>query len=809
MNRLNILHRECTRIKEQGVSLTNEQLTTSFDTIVSELNKNNLLFHVATIQNIVTSILVFSRNNRKIFESNLLDHQLFCIIRDSYVNILCQWRRGQILDNSSREIFSQVSVMFADICFRATNTDVNPLKQLLIHKNLINELKEILSEIATTGKHLHDTYIEAIDYMLRAIYCLQKGRIEIQKDSLLYALLIAVVKCVCSIYFINMFKKVIRVEQLDKAQTFLLDTCTDYICWHETDQYNETCLLVRTALLRDFTTWLEDQALSFRQWSKIAIKIMGQLYITLIHGNAQDNDTYTQDIRNDYCKMIDIFFMILDLIIKSGTPNESTKALTKVLTQGLYSLTMTSDLRSYIKSKQIISLLLKVSNIEDEMTQFNVYRILASIMTEEDIKTLANPSAIANVFLTFLTKLIDDSSMIPRFHNLLRSLKILVQHDQIKENVTKQGMLPLLIRCATQTKFDSVKARQPALEILLTLTFNDEAARQLKQNSEFITNLKTILTTSTESGLKRVAESLIWKLEKEETAIAMSHSIESTIYTYDIMLSYSHSDRDLCYRIHDRLIKDSFRVWLDRDYMHGGTMIAMANAIENSEFVLICMSDAYKQSAYCQSEAHYAFERRCCLIPLVMKLNYRPDGWLGMIATGKMYIDFPKLGFDIAYDRLKNELDHCRKKRNRSTSSMKPIQHNVASTAKTTELKKLITTSKFDDHLRLVKDYPHDIDLWTKDHVQSFLINEKLDSLMPVLGNMNGRLLHETYKRCKANWEPLFQIFKSEVAADNEQKILTIETYIRFLDEIEKYIPMVPEDISQSSSPTSTVCNLI
>ncbi|CAF3416165.1 unnamed protein product [Rotaria sp. Silwood1] len=593
--------------------------------------------------------------------------------------------------------------MFADMCCRATDADVSPLKRLLIYKNLMNELKEILFEIATTGKHLHDTYIEAIDYMLRAIHYLQKGRIEIQKDPLLCALLIAVVKCVCSIYFIDMFKKVVRLEKLDKAQTFILDTCTDYIRWQETDQYNETCVSVRTALLRDFTMWLQDQALSFRQWSKITIKIMDQLCITLIHGNAQDNDTYTQDIRDDYCKMIDIFFMILGFIMKSDAFNESTKALTKVLTQGLYSLTMTNDLRSYMKSKQIISLLLKVASIEDEMTRFNVYRILASIMTEEDIKTLTNPSAIANVFLTFLTKLIDDSSMIPRFHNLLRSLKILVQHDQIKENVTKQGMLPLLIRCATQTKFDSIKARQPALEILLALTFNDEAASQLKQNSEFITNLKIILTTSTESGLKRVAESLIWKLEKEKTAIAMYHAIGSTNYTYDIMLSYSHSDRDLCYRIHDRLIKDSFRVWLDRDYMYGGTMIAMANAIENSEFVLICMSDAYKQSAYCQSEAHYAFERRCCLIPLVMKLNYRPDGWLGMIATGKIYIDFPKLGFDIAYDRLKNEIDHNQKKRNHSTTPMKTIQHSVAFTTRATESKKVITKSEFDAQLRLVK----------------------------------------------------------------------------------------------------------
>ncbi|CAF1132098.1 unnamed protein product [Rotaria sordida] len=95
------------------------------------------------------------------------------------------------------------------------------------------------------------------------------------------------------------------------------------------------------------------------------------------------------------------------------------------------------------------------------------------------------------------------------------------------------------------------------------------------------------------------------------------------------MISYSHSDRQLCYQIHERLVQDGFSVWIDRDNMYGTTMIAMAEAIENSEFILICMSDTYKQSVYCQSEAHYAFERRCHLIPLIMKHCYKPDGWLG------------------------------------------------------------------------------------------------------------------------------------------------------------------------------------
>jgi len=105
----------------------------------------------------------------------------------------------------------------------------------------------------------------------------------------------------------------------------------------------------------------------------------------------------------------------------------------------------------------------------------------------------------------------------------------------------------------------------------------------------------------------------------------------------------------------------------------------------------------------------------------------------------------------------------------------------------------------------ILRDYPHCIDLWTKDHVKSFLVNENLNSLLPVFANMNGRVLHEMYTMCKTNRDSMFQTMKGEVAADGQQKPLTLSTYLCFLDEIQKYIPRVPGDKSQSS----VICTLM
>ena len=57
----------------------------------------------------------------------------------------------------------------------------------------------------------------------------------------------------------------------------------------------------------------------------------------------------------------------------------------------------------------------------------------------------------------------------------------------------------------------------------------------------------------------------------------------------------------------------------------------MAEAVENSAAVLLCMSAKYKDSPNCRTEAEYAFKLKKPLIPIRVEPNYEPDGWLGEI----------------------------------------------------------------------------------------------------------------------------------------------------------------------------------
>jgi hypothetical protein len=127
------------------------------------------------------------------------------------------------------------------------------------------------------------------------------------------------------------------------------------------------------------------------------------------------------------------------------------------------------------------------------------------------------------------------------------------------------------------------------------------------------------------------------------------------------MLSYSHSDKDLCVRIYDQLIKDDFRVYIDQDETISITMNEKCQIIDSCEYILICISDSYKQNLYHRCEASYAFERQYQIIPLIVTSNYRLDGWLNRIISGKISIDFLKLDFESAQMKLKTEIDRQRK----------------------------------------------------------------------------------------------------------------------------------------------------
>ncbi|XP_046563068.1 uncharacterized protein LOC124271941 [Haliotis rubra] len=131
----------------------------------------------------------------------------------------------------------------------------------------------------------------------------------------------------------------------------------------------------------------------------------------------------------------------------------------------------------------------------------------------------------------------------------------------------------------------------------------------------------------------------------------------SRSYGGHAMISYQWADQKLVLKIKESLRQKGYRIWMDVDHMEGSTLQTMAEAVQNASVVLVCMSERYKLSQNCRSEAEYAFSLEKKIVPLLMQRAYKPDGWLGMIKGTKLFFDFSgKYPFDQKLTDLVKEL---------------------------------------------------------------------------------------------------------------------------------------------------------
>lgn len=150
---------------------------------------------------------------------------------------------------------------------------------------------------------------------------------------------------------------------------------------------------------------------------------------------------------------------------------------------------------------------------------------------------------------------------------------------------------------------------------------------------------------------------LKWNISGKGRRLATDKKDEQENANQHIMISYNSASRSLCLKIKSHLEKSGFKVWIDVKDIHGSSLDSMARAVEDSSTVLICITEKYRQSLNCQAEAQYAFKLNKHIVPLIMEKDYENvTGWLGIIMSDKIFINFVKYDFDECMRRLKAEL---------------------------------------------------------------------------------------------------------------------------------------------------------
>ena len=216
---------------------------------------------------------------------------------------------------------------------------------------------------------------------------------------------------------------------------------------------------------------------------------------------------------------------------------------------------------------------------------------------------------------------------------LAEGVSYLAINDTNMNILGQNGVIPVLISVIKTSNEDEEKAS--ATRALWMLAFNNNNKEKIRQE-EGAMDILHQLQQSENSEVQKAAAGALWELEGKTAR--HSERMEST--GNHVMISYQWDSQEVLVEVKNRLQASGYRVWMDLEQMKGSTLEAMAEAVENASVVLVCVSRRYKESQNCRSEATYAYDLKKDIIPLMMERNYKGDGWLGIIVTGKMWFDF-------------------------------------------------------------------------------------------------------------------------------------------------------------------------
>ena len=243
--------------------------------------------------------------------------------------------------------------------------------------------------------------------------------------------------------------------------------------------------------------------------------------------------------------------------------------------------------------------------------------------------------------LSFIITLLDEAWQSEDRHSngysakeLAEGLSHLAINDANKNILGQNGVIPVLISVIKTSNEDEEKAS--ATRALWMLAFDNNNKEKVRQE-EGAMDILHQLQQSKNSEVQKAAAGALWELEGK-TARQSSEKKEST--GNHVMISYQWDSQEVLVEVKNRLQASGYRVWMDLEQMGGSTLEAMAKAVEDSSVVLICVSERYKESPNCRSEAEYAYQLRKDIIPLMMQGKYRGDGWLGMLVGTKLWFDF-------------------------------------------------------------------------------------------------------------------------------------------------------------------------
>ncbi|CAG5115397.1 unnamed protein product [Candidula unifasciata] len=330
----------------------------------------------------------------------------------------------------------------------------------------------------------------------------------------------------------------------------------------------------------------------------------------------------------------------------------------------LHNLAKLPGSRQTFRDMKLVEILAKFLNFENQpKVTMLVLMVLSLIIDEHQTHLLTSHDSVFDLMMSLTKRALQFANHRCEgfsVEELIQAMTGLSRNDSVKSVLVQKGILNLVPSILTE---GNEIEKEASVKLLWELSFDPRNKVTIEKNKSIMQAVRD-LSKNINRKIARSAQGMLWVIGMEKDKglpdtkpAKLPTEKESKPSTGHVMVSYNWSDQKKLLEICEFLRNRGYKIWMDIDNIQGSTLQAMAEAVEQADVVIICMSEKYKESPNCRSEAEYAFCLQKPIVPLLMQYEYKPDGWLGILLGTKLFFNFSgKYPFEKKINELTKEI---------------------------------------------------------------------------------------------------------------------------------------------------------
>ncbi|CAF0935747.1 unnamed protein product [Didymodactylos carnosus] len=334
--------------------------------------------------------------------SALIEHKYIQLVRNTIIFYFDQLNRNCLsLTDTDNESLSDMCLMVTEMCNKLDKKNSKLIQQLFITKEFIQPMQQIMDDISAKGEHLSNGNILISLYNFIQFFT-KYIQLTNDDDPNLLSLVQAAIKCLCSEYYLNIFKGMAPQCSISnpKEHLFLIECpllVTNYINKQrdhlfDDNSYHQVFLSNTNEILKEVLPNLHKYKIGHYK----AIKHLLEILLMIPNDYYYDNKT----------TIIGHFTTILqstDKPLDDSNLDQQRTDLIKLTISLIHQFASDSKLLEAIQNNQQLCNLLKTELFTSKTVHVQfATEMLLCLLDEKHVKDLPNPQDTAKTFVTYL-----------------------------------------------------------------------------------------------------------------------------------------------------------------------------------------------------------------------------------------------------------------------------------------------------------------------------------------------------------------------------------------------------------------------